>query len=99
MGNFISSIFENEIFYIILLCLLVLSINVGFNYGISYLYIFLIDKFLPSYFYLKYILILILLLYNYFIFRLIIIRLSFMFQFFPQIVHIYMIRQDFIKKI
>ena len=98
MGNFIRSIFESSTFYIILQGLIVLSIHVGFIYGLSYLYIFLIDKFLPSYFYLKYILILILLIYHYIIFRLIIIRLSFMFQFFPQIVHLYLWRQDFIKK-
>ena len=96
MENFICSIFESPVFYIILLCLLIISIHVGFNYGISYLYIFLIDKFLPSYFYLKYFLILILLMYHYFIFRVIVIRSIFIFQFSPQIC-LYGWRQDFIN--
>ena len=92
MANFICAIF-----YFILWILILLSIHVGFIYGISYLYIFLIDKFLPSYFYLKYILILILFLYNYFFIRRIIIHSFFEWQLLFQKPHIYDWRQDYIE--
>ena len=85
----VCSIFKNYIFYIILTSLIIISFHIGVNLGISYLYLFLIDKFLSDYSYLKYILILILFLYNYFLIRRIIIHCFFVFQFPFQTFHIY----------
>ena len=51
MGNSFCSIFKNYLFYIILTSLIILSVLVGINIGISFLYFFLIEKFLPDYFY------------------------------------------------
>ena len=96
MGNFINSIFKSSLFYIILTTLFCLSFNVGINLGIAYLYLFLIDKFLSDYFYLKYILILILFLYNYFLLRRIVIHWIFEWQFPFQIFSIYKERQNYI---
>ena len=96
MGNFINSIFKSSLFYIILTTLICLSFNVGINLGIAYLYLFLIDKFLSDYFYLKYILILILFLYNYFLLRRIVIHWIFEWQFPFQIFSIYKERQNYI---
>jgi hypothetical protein len=96
MGNFIKCIFKSSLFYIILTTLICLSFNAGINVGIAYLYLFLIDKFLADYFYLKYILIPILLLYNYLLLRRIVIHWIFEWQFPFQIFSIYKERQNYI---
>jgi hypothetical protein len=97
MGNSFCSIFKNYLFYIILTSLIILSVLVGINIGISFLYFFLIEKFLPDYFYLKYILILILFLSNYLFFRRNIIHCLFVWQYPFQCFSIYRERQNFVS--
>ena len=97
MGNFICSIFKSPLFYIILSLLVIFSIIIGINLGIYFLYFFLIDQFLPDYYYLKYILILILFLFNYFLIRRNIIHCLFVWQYPFQCFSIYRERQNYVS--
>ena len=96
MGNCIKALFKNPIFYIVLTVLTILLLNVGINLSIAYLYIFLIDKYIPDYFYLKYILIPILFLYNYLLLRRVVKHWIFEWQFPFQIFSIYKERQNYV---
>ena len=96
MGNCIKALFKNPIFYIVLTVLTILLLNVGINLSIAYLYIFLIDKYIPDYFYLKYILIPVLFLYNYLLLRRVVKHWIFEWQFPFQIFSIYKERQNYV---
>ena len=96
MGNSICSFFKNPLFYIVLTALICLIINVGINVSFAYLIIFLVDKFLKSYYYLKYLLIPILFIYNYLILRTILRHWLFEWQFPFQIFSIYKERQNYL---
>ena len=97
MGNCICSIFKNPLFYIVLTALTCLLINIGINLSISYLFIFLIDKFLSTYYYLKYLLFPILFVYNYLLLRTIVRHWLFEWQFPFQIFSIYKERQNYLS--
>ena len=97
MGSCICAVFKSSIFYIVLTALICLSINVGINLSISYLCIFLIDEFIPSYYYLKLLLIPILFAYNYLILRHVVIHWIFEWQFPFQIFSIYKERQIYVN--
>ena len=97
MGNCFCSIFKSPIFYISLTVLTCLSLNVGINLSVIYLVIFLIDKFIPSYYYLKLILIPVLFLYNYLLLRRIVSHCLFEWQFPFQIFSIYKERQNYVS--
>ena len=98
MANFFKQyIIKNPIFYMILTTLICLALDVAINLGFSYLYIFLIDKYLESYYYLKYILIPILFIYNYLLIRKILITWLFEWQYPYQIFSIYKERQPYIS--
>ena len=96
MGNCIRSVFKSPLFYIIMTTLTLLSLNVGLNVGVCYLSIYLIYEFIPSYYYLKYILIPVLFLYNYLLLRRIVIHWLFEWQYPFQIFSIYKERQNYI---
>ena len=96
MAKFLCCIFKSSIFWIITTAIFCLSINVGINIFLAYLWSFLINKFLSSYLYLKYIIILILFLYNYLILRKLVISWLYEWQFPFQIFSIYKERQNFI---
>ena len=98
MANFfVDYIFKNSVFYMILTALLCLLLNIGINLAFSYLYIFLLDKFLESLYYLKYILIPVLFIYNYLILRKIVITWLYEWQFPFQIFSIYRERQTYVS--
>ena len=96
MGKFLCSIFKSGIFWAIVTAIICLAFNVGINIIIAYLWSFLINKFLSSYLFIKYFIILILFLYNYFILRLIVISWLFEWQFPIQIFSIYRQRQNYL---
>ena len=98
MANFfVDYIFKNSVFYMILTALLCLLLNIGINLAFSYLYIFLLNKFLESLYYLKYILIPVLFIYNYLILRKIVITWLYEWQFPFQIFSIYRERQTYVS--
>ena len=96
MGKFFCCLFKSSLFWLITAILLFLSLNIGINISIGYLWSFLIDKFLFSYLYLKYFIILILFFYNYFLIRKIVITWLFEWQFPFQVFSIYRERQAYL---
>ena len=96
MGNFFCCLFKSSLFWLIANILLFLSLNIGINISIGYLWSFLINKFLFSYPYLKYLMILILFFYNYFLIRKIVILFLFEWQFPFQVFSIYRERQIYL---
>ena len=97
MANFFCLIFKSSIFWIIITAILCLSFHIGINILLAYLWSFLIDKFLSTYLYLKYIIIFILFLYNYLVLRKLVISWLFEWQFPFQIFSIYKERQSYIN--
>ena len=96
IGKFFYWLFKNDLFWIIILGIFILSFHVGINIAIAYLWSFLINEFLSSYLYLKLFIILILFFYNYFILRFIVVSWIFEFQFPIQTLSIYIERQTYI---
>lgn len=96
MGKFFCCLFKSSIFWLITTILLFLLLIIGINISIAYLWSFLIDKFLSSYLYLKYLKILILFFFNYFLIRKIVITWLFEWQFPFQVFSIYRERQVYL---
>ena len=97
MKTCICALFRSSLFWIIITALICVGFNVLINIIISYTYLFLINKFVPSsYLFVKYFLILILFIYNWLILRKIVISWLFEWQFPIQKFSIYKERQNYL---
>ena len=97
MGKYICLLFYNALFWMIITGLTCFLLNILINVLISYLWLFLIEQFIPSnYYFIKYFLILILFIYNWLVLRKIVISWLFEWQFPIQKFSIYKERQNYI---
>ena len=103
MGKFCCAIFKSSLFWMIMTALFCLTLHIGINVSLVYLWLFLIDELLlfslitETYLFLKYFIIPILFFYNYFINRKLVISWLFEWQFPFQIFSIYKERQTYLS--